>query len=204
MCAEAPAGVEDAVPRDAELVCEAARFAFRFLAGQGFSTDAYVAISVRDDAVQDPQSHGARAFGSFDRNRLHARVGSYRSCCEMSKEGGPFGREMDEAMYRSFLVHEIAHAIANVNFTVARPTRAAHEYIAYVTQFASLETAVRDEIVARSGLTGFDRADQIKDVYYLMSPESFAINAWLHYSRAESGASFLREVLDGALALSRY
>src|SRR5690606_11844739 len=61
---------------------------------------------------------------------------------EFRKIGAWFGVPTDRDLYRSLAAHEAAHALASANFTVRPPSIQAHEYIAYVTMFSTMEPAL--------------------------------------------------------------
>lgn len=198
-CPSAPVAVTGGNDEDFRLICSGAASAFDFLVRQGFTIDLRVDIRVSESAFQ---YHGQNAFGMFDHGSLVVGMASFAASLGIAKDKPVFGEPLDEALFRSLVAHEVAHGIADANFLIDRPTISAHEYIAYVTQLSALEPDRRRRILERSGLGGFASADGIKDTYYLMAPEGFGVNAYLHYERPENGAPFLRRILTGGLARS--
>lgn len=87
--------------------------------------------------------------------------------------GAWLGTRPSPALYRSFLVHEFAHALAiriNPNLPVAK-----QEYIAYVTQISTLPAAVRDELLDRFAGRGFDSPARVTALNLALMGPRFGI-----------------------------
>ena len=189
-----PAGrvlVNAADLRDAEMVCQGASDAVRFLEGLGLDVGVEVVIHIVE---QLPEAAGPNAAGCY------VQTGGcvYALPCKVftrqnAAHGGPVGL----LPYRSLITHEVAHAIADHNFTVSRPTIQAHEYIAAVTTFAAMPPALRTRILDALPGDGFDAEEQISATLFLLAPHWFGAQAYRHYNLPGNGPVFLRKVLTG-------
>lgn len=177
-----------AAARDA---CEAATAATRFLATMGL--DVSGAIDLRIVAAL-PAGAGAGAIGCFLRERRTAWVLIQSEC---RNPEAVFGLSMSKALHRSVIAHEIGHAIAGENFRISRPEPVAQEYIAYVTQLATMPPALRDRVLGRYPRGSSEGPGHLSGPVYMMDPSLFAAIAWRHHVGPEGGAAFIRRVLDG-------
>jgi hypothetical protein len=116
-------------------------------------------------------------------------------------EDPPFGERASEALYRSFGVHEIAHAIADENFSMSRVPWLSQEYIAAVAQLATMEPALRSRILARYHLEAFHTTASMSTLYYQLDPSAFAIKSYLHFMALDDQGAFLRGLLSGEIEL---
>lgn len=111
-----------------------------------------------------------------------------------------FGVPMTAALWRSYVVHELAHAAAERHFSARARSRVASEYIAVVAQLATLPAEERRDILDNYADTEpYGRPREINELYYLMDPCRFAVKCFLHYLRPENGDAFIRRVLDRGL-----
>lgn len=100
-------------------------------------------------------------------------------------------------MYRSLVIHEVAHAVASCNFSIADPTVHAQEYIAYVAMFATMDAVFRTRILAANPVPGFENESEINELTYAMDPTRFGVQAYRHYLEEAHGDAFLRKTLNG-------
>jgi hypothetical protein len=114
-----------------------------------------------------------------------------------------FGMPVDHDLYKSLIVHEVAHVIASKNFAVAQ-TFIAHEYIAYVTQLSTMPSVLREKILADLPGDGFTATEQINLTLFILSPELFAVQAYRHFQRPENGAAFLQRLLREEFSIDPY
>jgi hypothetical protein len=108
-----------------------------------------------------------------------------------------FEVRVNRAVYRSLATHEVAHAVAGCHFKVSTPTLHAHEYVAYVTMLATMNPALRAQILARRPGTGFEDESEINELTYAFDPMRFGIAAYRHYLKEGNGDAFLLQVLSG-------
>ena len=190
-CAGADVVVEAADDADAEDACAGAREAIEFLRTQGLRAPRAVEVRV---AATLPDVANRTAFGAY----LHAEHRAYIIPFATFRAGATyFGLPADRAMFRSLAAHEVAHVVAAANFTAPRPNVEAHEYIAYVTQIATMAPELRSRVLAMPAAYVFDYPTQMNTAVYLSDPERFGVGAYRHFDRPGNGAAFLREVLAG-------
>ncbi len=104
---------------------------------------------------------------------------------------------VNEELYRAAAAHEVAHAVAACNGVPGRLALAAHEYLAYVTMFATMDPGQRERILARFPGRGLANSLQIHLLVYLVEPLKFGADSWRHYLRQADRAAWLREVAAG-------
>jgi len=147
-CHETPVRVSHSNGADADLVCAAATQAIDFMRRQGFRIAAMMPVRVLDEPLitfRDGE------LGRFDGGRLETSILSFEAARVVSRDDPPFGIAMNEHLYRSFVVHELAHAIAHPSFEVGRPSVEAQEYVAYSAQLATMHPPLRRAILHHSG-----------------------------------------------------
>jgi hypothetical protein len=184
---------------DAETGCKGAADAVAFLAARGFDTTAPVEVRFVERL---PDAFAAFAGASVLGCNVKAEQRIYMlTFSECRKMGLAPDLPIDRALHRSLVAHEVAHHIAAANFKVEKPAVAAHEYIAYVTMFATMAPYQRDRILERFPGDGFDTERPFNLTLYLMAPHFFGAQAYRHFMRLEDGRAFLERVLSGSVLL---
>lgn len=176
---------------DASIVCGGARDAMTFLASQALQVDGPVSIDVVEVL---PSEASESAAGCYLTPKNRAVVLAYS---EFRKRGTWFGIAIDPGLYRSLVAHEVAHSIAAANFEIARPAVQAHEYIAYVTMFATMAPAQRERVLSNYAGSGFENDAQMSSTIYLFDPMRFGVQAYRHFLGRASGRDYLHAVLAG-------
>ncbi len=190
-CTGADVAVHAADATDAANACEGARDAIGFLRAQGLRVPRAIEVHV---VAALPDVANRTAFGAY----LHAKRRAYIIPYASFRAGASyFGLAADRALYRSLAAHEVAHVVAAANFTAPRPNVEAHEYIAYVTQIATMAAELRSRVLAMPSAYVFDYPTQMNTAVYLSDPERFGVGAYRHFVRPGNGTAFLRQVLDG-------
>lgn len=183
--------VQAAEPADAADACEGARDAIGFLRAQGLRAPDAIEVRVVETL---PDVANRTAFGAY----LHAERRAYIIPFAKFRAGASyFGLPADRALFRSLAAHEVAHVVAAFNFTAPRPNVEAHEYIAYVTQIATMAPELRSRVLAMPSAYVFDYPTQMNTAVYLSDPERFGVGAYRHFAGPANGTAFLREVLAG-------
>jgi hypothetical protein len=180
---------------EAEAVCQAVEAAGPFFASVGLRLPPGIDIRLVDrlsDGVAD-----ADELGRYDGRQRLIQVLRFAAAREMTRQHIPgLGVEMSQSLWRSYVVHELAHAAVHAGCGRSCPDRAGHEYIAAVAQIAALPETVRADILRHhEGMQGFDRQAEISEIYYALSPCRFAVKAWLHYRQPGNGPAFVRGLL---------
>ncbi len=191
-CAGTNVSVRGVDRAEVESACQGVVAAVKFLASLGLDTNA--AAEVRLVEALPEVQHGARAYGCKVKADDRIYMLNLSECRKL-----PLAADVpvDAAVHRSLVAHEVGHHIAAANFKVARPTVVAHEYIAYVTMFATLEPSAREWLLARFPGEGFESAREIGLTVYLLDPNRFGAQSYRHFERPGNGAAFVQQVLSG-------
>ena len=197
-CDNSKAVVDLSQPEDWETACAGAIDAISFLEANGFRLGGPINIHMMGRIAEKKLAH---AFGYFDSQDERVHVLNFSASHGAVQGGGIFGLPMDRDLYRSIVTHEVAHLIASHNFTMESPPRAAQEYIAYVTQLATMPPRLRGRILANFPGEGFRTSMEINSINYMLSPEEFAVGVYRHFVRTENGAAFFRRLLTGEIRL---
>ena len=100
-------------------------------------------------------------------------------------------------MWRSYIVHELAHAAIHLSCVRACPRRAVHECVAYVAQLSCLPADLRVAALERYNAVGpFTHEAQIDEIFYELDPELFAAKSYRHYQQPQNGPQFVRRMLN--------
>jgi hypothetical protein len=143
--------------------------------------------------------HKSRRFGHFDPFMGKITVLSWTACTAAQPQWRPFGQPMNRALHRSFIVHEVAHAVAEWNFKVAEPAYIAHEYLAYVFQLVSMPHDLRSSILRKIDVPAFQHTDEINETYFNLNPDYFAVKSFRHFMQANDQTALIRRLLSGQL-----
>ena len=130
--------------------------------------------------------------------RAPQRTYLWRNACKKICNGIRFfGLQLSRNLYRSFIVHELAHAIAANNFTIEHVSTASQEYIAYTVQLATMARSLQKSIFTTFTHEPFLNEGEITSLFYYLNPEVFGVKAYRHFQRLENGADFYRRILTG-------
>lgn len=191
-CAGTSISVRGVDRAEVESACQGVVAAVKFLATLGLDTSAAAEVRLVEALPEVPQ--GVRAYGCKVKADDRIYMLNLSECRKL-----PLAADVpvDAAVHRSLVAHEVGHHIAAASFKVARPTIVAHEYIAYVTMFATLEPSARERLLARFPGKGFESTREIGLTVYLLDPNRFGAQAYRHFTRPGNGASFVEQVLSG-------
>jgi len=172
-------------------VCKTIDTTFLFLTSQGLDTRAPLEIRMVDTL---PPQCDRRSFACYDCRTRCIHMLKALQCLKLD-----FTAEvpMTTALCRSVLSHEIAHAVADANFLVDKPSRLAHEYIAYITQLSTMPAGMRQQVLERFPGNGFSNADEMSVDYYLLDPTRFGVQAYRHFMKPGNGKAFVGKLLAG-------
>lgn len=191
-CGGTSVSVRGADRAEVESACQGVVAAVSFLASLGLDTTAAAELRLVEalPAVQG----GAAAYGCKVKSENRIYVLNLAECGKL-----PLAPDLqvDAAVHRGLVAHEVAHHVATANFRVPRPTTIAHEYIAYVTMMATMDKEARERILRQFPGPGFESAREIGLTLYLMDPTRFGAYAYRHFLRPENGLSFIEQVLSG-------
>lgn len=198
VCAHSNISVEGEHPGKQNVVCDAADEALAYLKGIGLDFSGRLGVVLSQEM---PPGAYASAIGQYDPMNGEIRLLDYDTLVSTSrKELLTFGVPMNPAVWRSYVVHELAHAAAHQNFRTGVPVGAASEYIASVAQLATMRSDMREIIIRNySELSGFEKTGEITYGYYLLDPNRFSVNAYLHYCKPGNGLNFIMFLLQEGL-----
>lgn len=180
---------EDA--RDALTACEGAKRALAFLAAAGLDAPPETRIDI---VPEMPGDLAGRVVGCYVRETRRVLILSFSA---FQSGGGWFRMPPSQELYRAAASHEVAHAVVGCHSAPRRLAVAAHEYVAYVVFFATMEPHLRSELLAKFPGVGVKTSGQISDVSHIINPNQFGVDAWRHYLKVGQRAQWLRRVIAG-------
>lgn len=183
---------------DLEGVCAAAQNGAVFLESIGLKLSPGLTIRICGRLTNNGYHN---AIGQYDSHTGEISVLDYQTALKYSRTSSPaFGADRNRSIWRSYIVHELAHAAAQKTFSPGVPTHTASEYIACVTQLATLPARERQTILRNySGSSGFEHQEEITMNYYQLDPCRFSVNAYLHFSKPGNGPRFIKQLLQQGL-----
>ncbi|MCP5364384.1 MAG: hypothetical protein H6905_04015 [Hyphomicrobiales bacterium] len=180
---------------DAQLACSGAHVTRDFMSGLGLYSAVPVTIILSNGL---PQAHGTEVLGTYDPATNAVSLPTLSAARASSRQSRYLGMAVDRDLYRSFVVHEIAHAIAHQTGLISPSDHVSHEYLAYAIQIATMHPHWRNRILRHHDVEGFSADKEISLVYLLLGPDRFAVKSYLHFSRPENGAHFVHRISTGA------
>jgi hypothetical protein len=176
---------------DTSIACEGSRDAIVFLASHGLDVPIDIAIEL---LARLPAVVSATATGCYLESERRALVLVYS---QFRKFKTWFGIPIDRSLYRSLVSHEVAHLVANYNFKISKPTIQAKEYIAYVTQFSTMEPVLRERALSQFPCEGFEGDWQMGTTIYMFDCMGFGVRAYRHFLKLANGRDYLHAILNG-------
>lgn len=185
--------VQSAELRDIQAVCEGAGRSLAFLGRSGLKPPPSIRIDV---VAQLPGELAGRAVGCYLRDSRRVLLLSFEA---FAASGEWFRMPPSLELYRSVAAHEVAHATAAYDSEPRRLAVAAHEYVAYVVLFETMNRDLRKEILAKFPRKGFRSTAQITDISHIADPNQFGVDSWSHYLQMKDGAHWLSRIIDGEI-----
>lgn len=182
---------------DRELICKAAQKARVFFQSHGITVKRRIRIRLHQDELNDHANH----IGLYDARKDHIEMVTLEHARYHCNEQPPFDVQMDHILYESFVVHEVAHAIAGQNFssTTTPSSIVVQEYLAYVTQFTTMNADARSKILQKYKLAPFTGIEDMSLTYYQLDPNAFGVKAFRHYHSLTNKSGFIQGLLSGAI-----
>lgn len=178
--------------------CEAVKSAAVFFAIAGLSMP--IGVSIRlIDGTSTPLL-ASHEMGNYDAGDNSIRVLAYRVALRQSRRAAPgLGRIASRDQWRSYIVHELAHAAIHLECGKSCPSRALHEYVAAIAQLSSLPKGVLADLLRHyPDLEAFSRLTEITETYYAINPQFFAVKSYKHYQQQAEPQAFFRRILHPA------
>jgi len=187
-------------PIDNQLACSGVVIAREFLSRLGVKSQSPVKIIVSDTLLD---VHGVDVLGTYDQKTNTITIPSLgiaqaSNAQDSNAQPSCLGMQIDHDMYRSFVVHEMTHAIAHQTGLMSPTDHVSHEYLAYAVQIATLPPPRRNRILTQHDLDGFSADDEISLIYLMLGPDQFAVKSYLHFARPENGKHFVRRISKGS------
>ena len=180
---------------DAEAACDGAARALVFLVRAGLNAPSDTRIDILPEL---PGELSGLAVGCYMPENQRVSILSFKA---FQAGGGWFQMPPSTELYRAAASHEVAHAVVGCHSEPRRPAVAAHEYVAYVVFFATMDAGLRTALLAKFSGTGFRTVGQISDISHIVNPNQFGVDAWRHYLKVKNGAQWLRNIIAGEVFL---
>jgi hypothetical protein len=182
--------------RDYVMACSAAAKTIGFFREMGFMAETPMMISMKD-SVQLEQGFAGEAYGHCDPALGYIEVISYDRHERLKTRDQMFGVRLNPALHESIIVHEVAHALADIHFSVLEIPGAVHEYIAYVAQIATLPEVTRRNVLRRYADAAFHDEKAINFFTYLDGPQIFGVRSYKHFMQQRDHNFFLLRLFAG-------
>lgn len=179
-----------AVAGDRDVVCDGARRAIEFLGRMGLRAPPIMQIEVVEAL---PGDLGGRAVACY----LLTKKILILNYSAFEYGGNWFRLPVDRELYRSAAAHEMAHAVVSCYSEPSQLPVAAHEYVAYVVMFATMDQELRKRLLAKFPGKGFSNSLQINDLSHMVNPNQFAVDSWRDYLKRRDRDAWLLEIIAG-------
>jgi len=190
ICAEWPVTLIGARSEvEAALACAGAADAVQFLQPAGLELPPHIRIELVEAL---PPYLASPAVGCYETTTQRVMILHLDDFLQYSTW---FSVPTRAEIFQSAVAHEVAHVLVGCHIGKRRLPLAAHEYLAYVTMFATMDVATREQILAANPGTGFERPEQINDLVYAFDAELFGVESYRHWTRQPDPLNFLRRVL---------
>lgn len=195
-CAGSDITVDAGPEADAAALCAEVAAIRERLAACHLPQTAPLTVVVTDDV---PVEHG-RCLGVFNCDDSTIEILTPSRMSATIDPEGPYAAVAPEDLFRSILMHELAHA-AIYEATLGQPrSYARDEYLAYALQIGSLPAETRAAFLAAAAAeTPVDRA-RINGVILSFAPELFAARAWQYFSSPGRGCDEVPDILAGRIS----
>ena len=177
---------------DYQLVCDAVNNVIVTAKKIGFSEELNISISLVDRLIIN---NTGKSLAFFNPNTMEIQVLSMEACKKTFEKQLVLDQEIDKELYRSIIIHELAHALFWENMGKNVTAREIHEYFAYIIQLALLDEYHRDKIIVSSGVPAFLNRSEISEDYYLLNPTRFAVKSYLHFMKVKEGWPYLQSLV---------
>ncbi len=187
--------VDTVSSKDLALVCDGAKKAHAFFRSHGIEFKRQIHINLHMTGIKNQPVH----IGLYGAKKDHIDLLTLEHAKYQSAKQPPFGMQMNESLYVSFVVHEVAHAIADQNFKNGTSSLIVHEYLAYVAQLATIEPHSQADILQRYDLEPFTSLENMSQIYFELNPSAFGLKAFKHYQSLSEQSQFIQDLLSGVI-----
>ena len=187
--------IDSGSPADRALVCEGAAQARDFFRSHGIEVRQPIRLRVQRQPFDAPMRH----IGSYSSAERQITLLAYESIRAQNERDSLFGLPMDRALYRTVVVHELAHAIADQHFKVRPVPLVVQEYLAYVAQLSTMAPDLRHRVLSEYPVPAYRHLDEMSSTYYALDPSGFGVKVYRHFRSLDDPGRFLRDLLSGAI-----
>lgn len=178
--------------------CEAWRRITRFLLEEhGMRVAAPITLAFAERVEIDFGPEKLRVLGFNDRAARTVRLTSFTAAWLREPDRLMFRQPVDAELHISLIVHELTHALLKDNYRIPVPSLVCDEYLAYVTQFATMDPATRERVLAAYPPGDFASLAEITQVCLMMTPHEFGVRAWRHFDRVGRRDGMVEAILSG-------
>lgn len=192
-CDGIAARVETARPETIATACQGARDAMAFLHWLPREPDEGLRIELVDAMPEGLRPDAVGCYATKSRRLMVLEQHLFL------QRGTWFGVPVTPRLWRAVVAHEVAHALVGCHLQGRALAGAAHEYVAYVTMFATLDESTRRAALAALPGAGFSHDAEINDFRYAFDPMLFGVESYRHWLRQPDGVAFLRSVIRGSI-----
>ena len=181
VCGDLPVTAIGWTREDALQVCSAVQDSLGWLRTMDLTLSESVTVRPLDDQGAITNTH---RLGRYDARTKEIQILPFDAAFKASVEEPPaFGVPMTRDLWRSYIAHEMAHAVADAYFASGASHLTPGEYIAGVVQLMALPDRAREEVLENyRKVAGWESASEISAQYYFMAPGAFAIKSYKHFT----------------------
>jgi hypothetical protein len=196
-CPQVAAGefaISGASEQEVRLIRTGVANAEKILSDCGLKTERHHRILVVSGVLSED---GLHSFATYNPVNQTVRIRQFETIANLVKDDQIYEQIPPLELYSSLVAHEVAHAVVFDNLAGRDLQRAAHEYIAYAVQFASLGNAVRDKLADLLGGSVWEGLEAFTELMMLMAPHRFGLHAFFHFHRQNNRCRIVNDILTG-------
>ena len=177
-------------PENNELVCQGFRQGRQFMEALGYHPKKPINLFVVKKFPEKLGVAEADVHGCVDMDTLDIYMTPFRLFSQLSPDKTLMDVGPGKELYISYVAHEVNHPIAAQNYadTSKKLPKVQAEYIAYASQLATMDEALRQEVLKRFRDKNWDPFEGPSDItldYHDMNPNGFAVKSYLYFQTPE-------------------
>ena len=197
--------ISGATPEEIALACAGISDALGFFRQYGFNTDIDIDVTVQPKVLAgDAKDLSFAVLGQYRPRENQVFMTSLETQREMAVDKPVFRVPFAPVQFREVVAHEVAHVLAEHNFTHPDPSRLVHEYIAYIVQMTTMAPERRAEIFAAYTVQPFEEPLDINPMVYAIAPDTFALKTYFYFAAQPDGRAYLRQIMKEDLPGANY
>jgi hypothetical protein len=185
------------------VACEALDGVLAYFVEAGYAIEPIVTVSFKEEVWYELDASTGRRIkvsGCFDLRRREIEI--TRWTIDPATARRPWGLEWNRPIVASILKHEFVH-MATTTILAEDHMRlggAWHEFVAYAVQFALMEPAMRERVLAsHKTLAPFESPWAINQLTYAAEPDIFGLRSYL-YAQERGGIALIKQILENEVA----